>query len=295
MMTHNVLEPLSPVRPTPVFPVTQTAIPSQPFVPSGKLPQEQFLVRTVLQSNMTIIHKGIEAFKHEMEDKLTRAYRQAYVLQRYKRQVEEVTTDMTTVSSIGDEFTTEMSSETSTVVSNSDTTKSDAKTVETTTQEISTSETTTVDATVYETTSIGISSHETTTIGTIGTTDTNDNFENTEETFRDISYFDSTSTTTESSKTTDTDFETVDKLFQTTEKNIETTEKNVDTTLNLKFKDNDEDSDPIISRIPRTTANDTRNSTEPHWPHVKIHNIRSSLPEPEIEMIYTVAKGKNYT
>ena len=37
-----------------------------------------------------------------------------------------------------------------------------------------------------------------------------------------------------------------------------------------------------------------------HWydpaddatPSVKIHNIRSSLPEPEIEMIYTVYKGK---
>ena len=27
-------------------------------------------------------------------------------------------------------------------------------------------------------------------------------------------------------------------------------------------------------------------------PSVKIHNIRSSLPEPEIEMIYTVYKGR---
>ena len=26
-------------------------------------------------------------------------------------------------------------------------------------------------------------------------------------------------------------------------------------------------------------------------PKVKIHNIRSSLPKPEIEMIYTVSKG----
>ena len=28
------------------------------------------------------------------------------------------------------------------------------------------------------------------------------------------------------------------------------------------------------------------------WPMVRIHNIRSSLPRPEIEMIYTVSKGR---
>ena len=46
-------------------------------------------MRTVLSSNMTIIHNGIEGFKEQMENKLTKAYRNAYGKQRYKRDVIE--------------------------------------------------------------------------------------------------------------------------------------------------------------------------------------------------------------
>lgn len=42
------------------------------------LPRDEFLVRTVLHSNMTIIHNRIEHFKDLMEEKLTRAYKKAY-------------------------------------------------------------------------------------------------------------------------------------------------------------------------------------------------------------------------
>ena len=52
----------------------------------GALPDEEFLVRTVLLSTMTVIHNGIENFKDEMEQKLTKAYRHAYVVRRYRRE-----------------------------------------------------------------------------------------------------------------------------------------------------------------------------------------------------------------
>jgi hypothetical protein len=51
---------------------------SNPYVASqsGKtMPDEEFLVRTILHSNMTIIHNRVEDFKYQMEQKLTRAYR----------------------------------------------------------------------------------------------------------------------------------------------------------------------------------------------------------------------------
>ena len=54
-----------------------------------KLPNEEYLVRTVLMSNMTIITNGIENFKQEMENKLTEAYRHAYVVNRYRRDVSD--------------------------------------------------------------------------------------------------------------------------------------------------------------------------------------------------------------
>ena len=70
----------SGVRPTP----TLTLRPPE----GGRLPNEEFLVRTVLLSNMTVIHNEIESFKDEMERKLTKAYRHAYVVRmRHKRSV----------------------------------------------------------------------------------------------------------------------------------------------------------------------------------------------------------------
>ena len=81
------------ILPTPSLPSTtfsstldnwDTGIsPSRPYVspevsPINKLPKDEFIVRTILHSNMTIIHNKVEDFKHAMEQKLTRAYRRAY-------------------------------------------------------------------------------------------------------------------------------------------------------------------------------------------------------------------------
>lgn len=55
---------------------------SHPYVsaatPPNELPQEEYIIRTILHSNMTIIHNRVEDFKRQMEAKLTRAYRRAY-------------------------------------------------------------------------------------------------------------------------------------------------------------------------------------------------------------------------
>ena len=56
-----------------------------PDVSSGKLPKDKFIVRTILHSNMTIIHNKVEAFKSQLEDKLTRAYRRAYDEDKFPR------------------------------------------------------------------------------------------------------------------------------------------------------------------------------------------------------------------
>ncbi len=69
----------------PVFPSKSgraddvLARPTPTLIP---VPEEEFLIRTVLLSNMTVIHNGIEGFKQEMEEKLTKAYRHAYVVNR---------------------------------------------------------------------------------------------------------------------------------------------------------------------------------------------------------------------
>jgi hypothetical protein len=60
-----------------------------PRLGSVVLPDDRFLVRTVVLSNMTVIHSGIERFKHDMEHKLTRAYRNAYTRRRYRRSSRE--------------------------------------------------------------------------------------------------------------------------------------------------------------------------------------------------------------
>lgn len=49
------------------------------------LPQEKFIVRTILHSNMTIIHNKVENFKAQLEEKLTRAYRRAYNEDKFPR------------------------------------------------------------------------------------------------------------------------------------------------------------------------------------------------------------------
>ena len=83
------------VRPTPVIPgvspsvfVGSTTTPSfgGDWPPAGRevvLPRDEFLVRTVLQSNMTLLHNRIEDFKTAMEANLTSLYRNAYDHKRY--------------------------------------------------------------------------------------------------------------------------------------------------------------------------------------------------------------------
>ena len=69
------------VRPTPVVPVFpgSTALP-RPY--EVVLPENEFLVRTVVKSNMTILHNRIEDFKRAMEANLTSLYRTAYGVRR---------------------------------------------------------------------------------------------------------------------------------------------------------------------------------------------------------------------
>ena len=79
------------VSPTPTLPLPSGEASGlvggvPPQTQQGELPEEQFLVRTVLLSNMTVIHNAIENFKDEMERKLTKAYRHAYVVRRYRRE-----------------------------------------------------------------------------------------------------------------------------------------------------------------------------------------------------------------
>ena len=80
---------LTTVRPTPVIPgLSSSVIPGSSTTPgvdgewsAGKdvvLPRDEFLVRTVLESNMTLLHNRIEDFKTAMEANLTSLYRNAY-------------------------------------------------------------------------------------------------------------------------------------------------------------------------------------------------------------------------
>ena len=84
-----------PLHPTPVIPglsstdfVGSSTVPSfgGEWLPAGKdsvLPRDEFLVRTVLLSNMTLLHNRIEDFKTSMEANLTNLYRNAYEHRRY--------------------------------------------------------------------------------------------------------------------------------------------------------------------------------------------------------------------
>ena len=83
------------IRPTPVIPGSSSTVfvgssttPSfgGDWPPAGKdvvLPRDEFLVRTVLLSNMTLLHNRIEDFKTSMEANLTSLYRTAYEHRRY--------------------------------------------------------------------------------------------------------------------------------------------------------------------------------------------------------------------
>ena len=78
------------VQPTPVIPGSaSTDYPGSSTTPivdgewhaGGKdviLPRDEYLVRTVLASNMTLLHNRIEDFKTSMEHTLTSLYRNAY-------------------------------------------------------------------------------------------------------------------------------------------------------------------------------------------------------------------------
>lgn len=79
------------ILPTPVLPphigsstpsLDDILTSSHPYVsaatPPNELPQEEYIIRTILHSNMTIIHNRVEDFKRQMEQKLTKAYRRAY-------------------------------------------------------------------------------------------------------------------------------------------------------------------------------------------------------------------------
>ena len=78
------------VQPTPVIPGSaSTDYPGSSTTPivdgewhaGGKdviLPRDEYLVRTVLASNMTLLHNRIEDFKTSMEHNLTSLYRNAY-------------------------------------------------------------------------------------------------------------------------------------------------------------------------------------------------------------------------
>ena len=97
------------ILPTPVLPPVLTSATiggkpddeiitsSHPYVsaatPPSELPLEKYIVRTILHSNMTIIHNRVEDFKRQMEQKLTRAYRRAYdkdkLKSRWERSVPE--------------------------------------------------------------------------------------------------------------------------------------------------------------------------------------------------------------
>ncbi len=66
------------LNPTPVLPpgaITSTLPPGFTLGSKGQMPADKFLVRTVLHSNITILHNKVEDFKQQLERKLTRAYR----------------------------------------------------------------------------------------------------------------------------------------------------------------------------------------------------------------------------
>ena len=228
-----------------------------------KLPDEQYLVRTVLESNMTVIHNGIESFKAEMENKLTDAYRHAYQVKRYRRNLDETTTTTIEVNVDGDDLETTTATPTTTdiilTLDDDEVTTMWPNMLQDDQDREDIFETTTAAATTTTLGETTVASIEITTT-TIATTTTNNPIPTASSdatpAFVNIPYFDLISTTS----TTTTD------------------------------------KPPLTATTAITTANsglnEVRQPRRDEDPEVKIHNIRSSLPKPEIEMIYTVSKGK---
>lgn len=195
-----------------------------------KLPSHQFLVRTVLLSNMTVIHNGIENFKEDMERKLTSAYRHAYVVNRYKREAEAegVATEKAEEGGGSDEHGGVASDE---VVEGS-----------------------------------GADEH-----GGVANKDSEekDGADEQEGVASDI-----------------VGGGEDEKVGVAIENSEEADKEGVSS-----GEKREERAAQMVVNTPFSTTEIEPNMRQ-EWPRVKIHNIRSSLPEPEIEMIYTVSKGK---
>ncbi|XP_040571416.1 uncharacterized protein [Lepeophtheirus salmonis] len=80
---------LDKIDPTPTYPMAGNTYASHIGFQNHslsssneKLPNEKYLVRTVVLSNMTVIRRDIEKFKKDMEIKLERAFRKAYARKR---------------------------------------------------------------------------------------------------------------------------------------------------------------------------------------------------------------------
>ncbi len=195
----------------------------------GNLPEDKYLIRTVVLSNMTVIHNGIEAFRQDMEDKLTRAYRHAYVVRRFKRQdlqdplIQDVDDDEEELED--DDLDASNSTESKDYIA-----QEEAK-----------------EFTLMPNNSSVASSHN-------ETEDSIDEIDNDEE-------------SSDESESGSPNIEEYDEDSLT---------QGNDTQTELLGN--------VLGREGRLSGDG--------WPVVKIHNIRSSLPEPEIEMIYTVSKGK---
>ena len=76
--THD--PPLSHSQPRPIYEVDKTGGGYQYTNGYYDMPEPQFLIRTVLKNDTDLLRGSVnlQAFREEMEDKLTRTYRQAY-------------------------------------------------------------------------------------------------------------------------------------------------------------------------------------------------------------------------
>ena len=227
----------------------------------GKWPEEEFLVRTVLQSNMTVIHNAIEGFKREMENKLTRAYRRAYVVNRFKRGLE--TTTMTSIAE--DETTTFIE----------------------TVEEAATTITTTRPATIRRTITTTTSPNEDATV-TSTTKPASESVTTTENVATSTEVV-TTKATSESAMTT-----TIENVMTSTEAEV-TTEAFQENFVDLSYFTNQEADNLNVNEDYDDDNRQPRRENGDEKIVVGIYNIRSSLPKPEIEMIYSVSRGNTFT
>ncbi len=237
-----------PVRPTPhIHTSTSTTQQWHPLIGSGKgvrVPDEKFLVRTVVLSNMTTLHNGIENFKVDMESKLSAAYQSAYGFQeRYKRSAAEAEEFLEAAN--GTEIGVDFDG------GDDDSAKNETTAVEA-------NEPGNANDTIAEDLLQAGNELHSDDAEDIATEDAN-LFESKEE---------------EEDEDYNTDFD---------RKGNETNSSADRQTRQLV--------EPGGRRPPTPPALSTDVESGPP-PVVRIHNIRSSLPEPEIEMIYTVYRGE---